>query len=528
MAWIADMRWRIGPNPGDWQVSFPNLGNATGLPFGSAGALSANPSFVPAPNTSGSIQLTSGAVALNQYAGQFLPGTGVSLPFTLLSGTLVSGTASYGPNTPPPSLQQLLALNQDFYNNPFPQGAGAYKLLQYVAGSDGFSAAVYSNGNVSDGGQIVIIPQASAGKTPAQTAYELLADLSYVNGTPTSAFTSQVKQSADLVANMGALYRNAQITLSGYSLGGGIAQIVGHYSNVQTVTFNAPGSAQFLTAFNNLASTFSGQNIFTPSTGNWAYRSEGDLISAVGTQVGQTITVLNPAIHLTPCVTLPAACFGQFHQLGPMDGLLWGSSTPGDLSDLSAVQPGEPDSPEINNLIVGTAIALGKTQFQTAINQVAGKAALFDPPAGYEYQFAIAAGSPDISAIYLPVGLDLAGDNVSGWDLTYVLGDGTIGFLSSDLGQFDLSPGVMLLDFFPIDPLGDHISYSAPYIFGLTFSDTGEFSAALTTLDAPNPPPSPGSVPEPPSLILFGGAILMLLAVVFRRTTKEGRRAPAD
>lgn len=423
----------------------------------------------------------------------------------------VRGFATTSPLTPPPTVLQLERMNADFYNNATPTGVGPYSVLATPATvTNGFAAVAYVNGDPNNFGQIVVIPQATAGHTAAQAAYEFLADTAFVNGQSNTALNSQVQQFADFLKNIAQQYPTSQITVSGYSLGGGIAQIVGQYAGVQTVTFDLPGAAQFLTHFSSLSSLGS-LDILSPSVGNWDYRYEGDQVSFVGTQVGQSMTVINPLMTNSngvstgsPRSIFPQVFADQNHALALMDAqLISAPEMPGDTSNPSIVIAGNPDQNFLNQIVDGAFISLGVEGFHNQIQNAQGFAASYDPGPGYDYSLVINPGSPNVTSLLLPVGIDLSGDNVGGWCLIFGTQGGLSGSECSTSGLFSFTPGVDTLDFHPIDPSGDPIFYSDPFIFALTFDGPGTFDATLTTSETPVQGGPSSSVPEPPSIILF-------------------------
>jgi hypothetical protein len=72
------------------------------------------------------------------------------------------------------------------------------------------------------------------------------ADLSFVTGTPTPSLSKEV---SDAVSHLDSLATNPlyagydDITLTGHSLGGAIAQMLGNATGLPTVGFDAPGGA---------------------------------------------------------------------------------------------------------------------------------------------------------------------------------------------------------------------------------------------------------------------------------------------
>jgi hypothetical protein len=416
--------------------------------------------------------------------------------------------------TPPPTVQQLEAMSFNAFNSQ-PSNVSGYQVLATPPTvSNGFNAVAYVNGNPDSGGQIVIAARGTSSVDEASHDYTLLADAAYATGTLNFALQSEVQQFAAFVQSIAQAHPTAEITVTGYSLGGGIAQIVGSYAGVQTVTFDAPGSAQFMQSFQSL-SNLASLNIPSPSGGNWNYRLEGDQISLIGQQVGQSITLNNPLMVVgTPYADGPEVFWDVFHSEQLLDGPIAGApTTPGIVG--TGMTLGTPDKDAVSNLIIGTVLA-GASQFYA---DTLNKALQFDPGPGYGYKLVVAAGSPEIASLQLPVGIDLAGDNIAGWQLNYLL-DGVWESAFSSLGLFDFAPGVQELDFNPVDALNDPTFYSDPFIFAMTFYSDGTFDATLTTITTPL---NTSVVPEPSSLLLFGFGLVCLLLLCRQRSQASPR-----
>ena len=396
----------------------------------------------------------------------------------------------------------------DAYNSK-PSSVGEYQVLDSKTGPFGFAANAYVNGDPDNGGQIVIAARGTSSVDEASHAYTLLADASYATGKLNFALQSEVQQFAAYVQQIAQEHPTAQITVTGYSLGGGIAQIVGSYAAVQTVTFDAPGSAQFVPSFQTL-SNLSSLNIPSPSSGNWDYRLEGDQISLIGQQVGQSITLNNPLMVVgTPYADGPEVFWDAFHSEQLLDGQIVGApATPGDLG--SGMTLGNPDRDAISNLVIGTATGIATQFFGDTLN----KAMQFDPGPGYGYKLVVDAGSPEIASLQLPIGVDLGGDDIAGWQLKYLLDTGVWESAFSSTGLFDFASGVRELDFNPVDVLNDPTFYSDPLIFAMTFYSDGAFDATLTTITMPL---NTSQVPEPSSLPLLGSALVCLFLICRQR-----------
>jgi hypothetical protein len=429
------------------------------------------------------------------------------------------------PTHGPPTVQQLAALAQDAFNASH-QTTASYEPVRTINGDYGFSATVYKS---TDGSQLVIAARGTSSASDRIAAYNTLADGSFLAGTPTVPLVEEAKQLADVVRQVandikpdGPLYTpvageagftGPQVSLTGYSLGGALSQIVAAGANVQSVTFLSPGARQLdlhldVPQVNSLAAL----GIDSPSHGIWDYRQWGDLVSLAGTQLGTTITSDNPKllpIEETPlgAPTLAADvafAWGTYHSLDLLRGTLASAPTlPGQLGPQQ--QLGAPDAGLLQTLIlapVGTVTTLFVPNIQAATLK------LYDPQPGYGYSLLVDPTSPDITTIRLPVGGDIAG-----WIATFSTGGGAPVTLSSLTGEFTFGTGVDHIDFRPLDRTGLPTLYPDPFFFGLAVDRDGTFKATLTALAA---------VPEPST---FVSATLSLIGPYLIRRRKTYWRA---
>jgi hypothetical protein len=299
-----------------------------------------------------------------------------------------------------------------------------------------------------------------------------------------------------------------QLSLTGYSLGGALAQVAGAGANIQSVTFLSPGASQFdlhldVPEVNSLAAL----SIDSPSHGIWDYRQWGDLISLSGTQLGTTITSDNPKLPPFEKTTLGAPtlasdvafAWGTYHSLDLLRETLASAPTiPGVTGPQQ--QLGAPDAGLLQTLIlapVGTVTTLFVPDIQDKIMKY------FDPLPGYGYSLVVDPESPKIASIRLPIGGDIAG-----WIATFSVGGGDPEILRSSTGEFTFDVSVDRLDFRPLDSAGVPIFYPEPFFFGLSVDHDGTFKATLTTFAA---------VPEPSTFVLAG---LSLFGVYLRARRK--------
>jgi hypothetical protein len=413
------------------------------------------------------------------------------------TGTPPEQFPSYGP----PTVQQFAALAQDSYlPTPHIETTVHYHSVQTVSGDYGFSARVYQS---YDGSQIVIAPRGTSHWADREEAYTLLADASFLAGTPTIPLVEEVKQLAAVVRDVaqqiqpgGSLYTlvencgeagceeaGPQLSLTGYSLGGALAQIVGAAANVQTVTFLSPGAKQLdlhleVPEVNSLAAL----GIDSPSHGIWDYRQWGDLVSLAGDQLGLTITNDNP--YLDPFEKTPLGAptlaghassgWGNFHSLDLLRQTLASAPTIPGLAGPQQVF-GAPDAWLLNTLIV-VPFATVKTIFEVPGRQK-DVMTHFDPQPGYGYSLVVDPTSPEIGFLRLPVGGDVAG-----WSVTVFSQGAEIETLTSLTGEFSFTSSFDRIDFHPLDTAGMPTFYPEPYFFSLRFNEDGDFRATLETV----------------------------------------------
>jgi len=555
-------------------AGFPS---AVGSVYGSASGFPANPKIfavsndlTPFPSANnalgGTASLTNGAVSIQQNSGYVGP-FGVK-PYTTVSGSLTGGTASYtaseGPA--PPSVQQYVTMADHAWTNPVvgtASGTSGYSVLtttQLTAVPTApLNATAYYTGNPSDGGQIVV---AIAGGPGVQE----LADPSFLTGIPTPAFTQGVNDALNFLTTIAKDYPTASISLTGVSAGGGVAQILGVLTGLQTVTFSAPGALN-LVSYYTAPSYFQIANVLTPhdvssqtqTSGDIInYRQYGDQLSLFGQQAGQTITltpaVLQPAIDATgPAIFANlGVLIGLVHsgvmlkydlsqpgapQIPGQAGVTWSAPYPNISSNLGIItasqsisqgvttttisatrsgSPGYTPGPNYTS-VVNNPLVLVPTeiyellQLAVASYQAVVKALQeigIDPPAGYSYSLAEDANSPTISSIDLPIDSD-----ISGWVLSWTADNGDTGTITTHSNLVDLVPGVRNIDFYAVDVNGNPMFYdnfdNPEMVFGLSFADDGTFNAMITT-DVGS---VSSTVPEPSSAATLGAGLFGLLVI---------------
>jgi T5SS/PEP-CTERM-associated repeat protein/uncharacterized repeat protein (TIGR03803 family) len=228
-------------------------------------------------------------------------GVSVLLNTSASPSTLDSGTVTTAPghdtglvaNAPPTPLI-LAEISSATYADPLSVAPIAgYKLMPTQYNDVGFRAEEFRNGN-----QIVVAFRGTDLSNLYNAVFNAVVDGASWAAQDARDFLSSYVTLASLYlatiihdsANLGT-----QITLTGHSLGGAIAQILGDASWLRTEVFNAPGTGQWL---NDPAIKTAETAVKVAGNGirqaNVDYRMHGDLFSDAGTPAGSTITIASP------------------------------------------------------------------------------------------------------------------------------------------------------------------------------------------------------------------------------------------
>ncbi len=399
-----------------------------------------------------------------------------------------------GPATGPPSLLTLAELSNNVYFGAvgyqgytavtLPNGsvANSCNVLGMAACSySGFQAVAYQS---SDRSQVVLAFRGTDFGDALTGLKNVLADGSFKGAVPSTDLTVSVGYAVAFLQWAQENVPGTTITLTGHSLGGAIAQLVGQASGLTTVVFNAPGGAQLISALSPTLKPVT--TPFRPGTGNTNYRIFGDQVSLAGTPIGTQVTLPAPAtvqfaegsdpLH-TVVQNLGAVV--QAHLMVTVLGQIQANSQPipgctappcaGEPNVtavlLDSLQPGAFGIPSPNSLMVRLVLTVAS-----------GTGYLVDPAPGTRYILTADAGTPDIASVELP---PLPG--VTSYTVRFS-SNGTW----SDPQMFPAGVEQTLpantdgIEFDPLDADGNGVATPNSFLLYLTFGSAGTFSGTLT------------------------------------------------
>jgi hypothetical protein len=156
----------------------------------------------------------------------------------------------------------------------------------------GFRAFAYQDGS----GSLVIAFRGTDPSLPTLFLANLLgADPGF--GLPSPFLDTYVAAAVEFVADMRAQFPDAPVVLTGHSLGGGIAQIIGRGTGFETVTFNSPQVGLSADRYYDQVRVLAGGTpIVTDGSNITNVRVEGDVVSSLplGGNYGSTVTIADP------------------------------------------------------------------------------------------------------------------------------------------------------------------------------------------------------------------------------------------
>ena len=381
---------------------------------------------------------------------------------------------------PTPTLVQLADLSSDVYSN---TTEAPYTLLSSQNFSGGLLPGGFRITEYKDDNQIVIAvrgTQPPSGLFSTFNVYQFIknvvADVSFAGYWADEQLSSYVKAAADFLLSVREANPDDTITLTGHSLGGAIADLLGKASGYTTTTFNAPGAADLIPSLSTqlssaLAATTHIEQAATP-IGNSPgasgpitdVRIQGDQVSQVGSSIGTVVTLANTVVS-NPVSWLSAL---SDHLIDTVVSVV---QTPTVIAKEAALP-----------LFAGVSEVFGavETVVSLVFSVTSTKSSIsIDPPSATFYDVEGDTGSPEFQTITLPVATNVASyeirvDQNGVWSTEQTASPGAV---------FDPGSPFIAFQFTPEDSQGNPFS-AGVMVFDATFASTGQFTGSITV---PNP-----------------------------------------
>lgn len=177
-------------------------------------------------------------------------------------------------------IAELSTLSKLAYSGQISEGIYGWKLLtQFSSTSDsGFSYSTFTRDK-----EIVIAFRGT------DSISDISADLGFLSG----SWTGQYEEAAKLVSKIQNEFLDFSITVTGHSLGGGIAQLMAAMYKLEGASFEAPGAKDITKTegFRIAQQKYAGPSISDEPKNFINYTAKGSSISSVGTHVGEEIVI---------------------------------------------------------------------------------------------------------------------------------------------------------------------------------------------------------------------------------------------
>lgn len=402
-----------------------------------------------------------------------------------------------------PQALNLAQLAQHTYDaNPgskIPPGSG-YTFLPPRVDMNGFVADAYQDQN----GNIVV---AFRGTDILRAVVQNVAANIGFLGVRIGTLQDYMRQGATFIADIHHRFPNAAITLTGHSLGGGVAEILGEASGLTTVAFNAPGVADVINELRPETDPLAvlNTNHITDNSNLLNVILQGDPVHLVplGAQIGQQVTLQTDAFGSSIFLPLLGPMLETFvlfynhrietivKQMKSQAPVIIYTSSDG----TATTAPGQSYTPEqlaqsiVMPVDTTQSIINGMTQtiktFNTPVK--AGEPVVNDPPPAIAYIFQVGAGDPNFASVALP----LLEPSQGSYEIDLFQG-GTWQFLTFldplTVFVFPESGGV---DKFRVTGINaPNLAPTDPFLTQLTFVSDGTFTGTITALS-----PEPDTVP---------------------------------
>lgn len=406
--------------------------------------------------------------------------------------------------TPLPSPQIAAALSNNIYHGT--DGFGGYTNIGTKTDprNAGFLASGYCNGDPNAAGAHIVIAfrGTEVGRGVGIAWSDLAADASFLSNIATASLSQQVEDAANYVREMQTAYPTADITLTGHSLGGAVAQLVGKAAGLATYAVDAPGAGQLYGSLTTALGSFPAPTATAPNTN---YREYGDPVSQVGTPIGTTISLARPqtVIYTTPGVDLKryalenlgsfltahdaATAFQQINTFSTEPPS--GEAQLGTIFNITL----RPEATIATNMWrIGGLISDNFTQLigvrsdrlspaaPSLISEMTPSLSLWAP--GTDFILTRDASSPSYAAVVFA-----SIDGVSSYRTRYeVLGLWSDWQSVAPGTESLIGDGATAVEFGALDAQGQVLNLSDP-LFGIRFASTGDFSGTLTMTVVPEP-----------------------------------------
>ncbi len=335
-------------------------------------------------------------------------------------------------------------------------------------------------------------------------------------GVPTIAFRRQLDAAVDSYVELKKRFPESRITLTGHSLGGALAQLVGNAARVATRTFNAPGVIDTLSqdvVFERLERVFSTTPPYEGEVTN--FRVYGDLVSTIGRTIGDDFT-WDPPPPLTKegINNFPYVAAKDNHAMATVNALVTSNAPFSDEYGprLSEVRDEViyADFPGVG-LVTRAATAAVDTVLTTA------QILFIDPDNIDRYEFSVGVGGTPIRSIVFPFanGFDALYE-LSVFDSNSWIGLGTF----AEFDQYFFGPeGVTDLAFSVLDAATGMVPDEVGSLtFGLSITQDGVLRGDVTGISTT----FSKQVPAPGTIYLLGFGVIFYFNR--RRWLSKGKR----
>ena len=325
------------------------------------------------------------------------------------------------------------------------------------------------------------------------------------SGRPTQAFREYVEAAASMLEEVRAEFPNADVSLTGHSLGGAIAQLVGDAAGLRVVSFNAPGAEQTIndSQLSQILGAIPSAPIEKDITN---YRVYGDLVSTVGRQLGEEVTMAPPLSRFI-VDAVPVGVTKTVHLIDTVFERIYSRADTLNERGPTILSVGQ----EALADLLDSDFFPDLVKYGVSATVLASSILWIDPGEFDGYMFEIEQGSPPLASIIFPFLLD-----VEAIFEFQILMNGewlSIGFYQEleELIVADLKLGrfrFLVREFDTLLPIRNVEEFS----FGLTFTEGGELNASLTAFS---------TIPEPMTIALFGLGLAGLGLVARKRSERR-------